>query len=155
MRTNRKTVAAGVGAAGLLGLCLYLAVPAAASNPSPSPTTSASPKAHPGDGKTHPRGRFFRGVRGVHGEVTVRRKDGFHIATWQHGQITGRSGAILTVRSADGASWTWTTDANTRIRKNGGKSTPSSLANGDQVLAFGERTGTTRTAKLIRVPNHR
>ncbi|MFD0683703.1 DUF5666 domain-containing protein [Actinomadura fibrosa] len=152
MRTNKKTLAAGFGAAGLLGLGLYVAVPAAAANPSPSPSTSA--KAQPR--KDHPRAaRAIRGLRGVHGEATVKRKDGYHLATWQRGQVTGRSGAALTVRSTDGATWTWTTDAKTRVRENGAKSTLSALANGDQVLVFGERSGTTRTAAFIREPKKR
>ncbi|WP_242910967.1 DUF5666 domain-containing protein [Actinomadura terrae] len=93
--------------------------------------------------------------RGVHGEATVRREDGFHLATWQRGAITARSGAALTVRSEDGASWTWTTDSNTTIRKDGAKSALSALNNGDQVLVFGERSGNTRTAKLVRAPKKR
>ncbi|MDL4816981.1 DUF5666 domain-containing protein [Actinomadura opuntiae] len=151
MRTNRKTLAAGVGAAGLLGLGLYLAVPAAANSPSPSPsaTTTASPKAHPGHGK---RLAPLRRVRGVHGEATVRRKDGFHLADWQRGKITGISGTALTVRSADGATWTWTTNSDTRVRKDGGKSTLSALTTGAQVFVLGERSGDTRTAKLVREP---
>jgi hypothetical protein len=151
MRTNRKTIAAGAGAAGLLGLGLYLAVPAAANSaPSPSPSaTSAAPKAHPGHGK---RLAALRRVRGVHGEATVRTKDGFRLADWQRGKITGISGTTLTVRSADGATWTWTTNGDTRVRKDGGKSTVSALASGAQVFVLGERTGDTRTAKLIREP---
>jgi hypothetical protein len=151
MRTNRKTIAAGAGAAGLLGLGLYLAVPAAANSaPSPSPSaTSAAPKAHPGHGK---RLAALRRVRGVHGEATVRTKDGFRLADWQRGKITGISGTTLTVRSADGATWTWTTNGDTRVRKDGGKSTVSALASGAQVFVLGERTGGTRTAKLVREP---
>ncbi|MGI5324896.1 DUF5666 domain-containing protein [Actinomadura nitritigenes] len=152
MRTNRKTIAAGAGAAGLLGLGLYLAVPAAAkSAPSPSPSaTTAAPKAHPGHGKK--RLAPLRRVRGVHGEATVRTKDGFRLADWQRGTITGVSGTTLTVRSADGATWTWTTNGDTRVRKDGGKSTLSALASGAQVFVLGERSGDTRTAKLVRAP---
>ncbi|QKG23433.1 DUF5666 domain-containing protein [Actinomadura verrucosospora] len=154
MRTNRKTIAAGAGAAGLLGLGLYLAVPAAANSaPSPSPSsTTAAPKEHPRHGK---RMAPLRRVRGVHGEATVRRKDGFHLADWQRGKITAISGTSFTVRSADGATWTWTTNADTRVRKDGGKSTVSALTNGAQVFVLGERSGDTRTAKLVREPKKR
>ena len=153
MRNNRKTITAGVGAAGLLGLGLYLAVPAFADDPAPSP----SPTAHAGQGhpgKGHPF-RRARALNGVHGEATVKRKDGFHLATWQRGKITSISGSGVTVRSEDGASWTWKTDDKTRVRKNGDKSSLKSLAGGDQVLVAGERSGDTRTARLIRVPQHR
>lgn len=152
MRTDRKTLVAGVGAAGVLGLGLYLAVPAFAADSSPS----ASPTAH--EGKDHPRKhhpRKARPFRGVHGEATVRRKDGFHLATWQRGKITTVSATGLTVRSADGVSWTWTTNGDTRVRKDGEKSELKALANGDQVLVAGQRAGTTRTARLVRVPKPR
>ncbi|TDD35251.1 hypothetical protein E1287_14155 [Actinomadura sp. KC06] len=167
MRTNRKTIAAGVGAAGLLGLGLYIAVPAAAADPSPSPSKSGT-KTYQGDGpqgqkwrdgkghpgKRHPH-RHVRPFRGVHGEATVRRKDGFHLATWQRGKITALSATTLTVRSDDGASWTWTANANTRVSKNGEKSALTSLAAGDQVLVAGERSGDTRNARIVRVPKPR
>ncbi|MEU5991975.1 hypothetical protein ABZ806_23655 [Spirillospora sp. NPDC047418] len=157
MRT--KTVAAGAGAAGLLGLGLYLAVPASAADPAPSP--SASPNAkhahprHPGHaGKGHPF-RRARAFRGVHGEATVQRKDGFHLVTWQRGQITSVSSSGVTVRSADGVSWTWTAGGDTRVRKDGEKAALKNLATNDKVLVTGERSGDTRTAHLIRAPKRR
>ncbi|MFA1540427.1 hypothetical protein [Actinomadura monticuli] len=156
MRTNRKTIATGAGAAGLLGLGLYLAVPAFAADPSPSapaPAASAHP-GHPGKGHGHPF-RRARASHGIHGEATVQRKDGFHIAAWQRGKITAVSSTGLTVRSADGVSWTWTAGDDVRVRKDGEKSALKNLADGDQVLVVGERSGDTRTARLIRVPKRR
>ncbi|QXJ22865.1 hypothetical protein AGRA3207_003933 [Actinomadura graeca] len=158
MQKNKKTLAAGIGAAGLLGLGLYLAVPAAADDPAPSPSASpsATGKPHPDHGMKRPwahEGRRGRGGLGIHGEATVRRKDGFGLNTWQRGKVTGLSGAALTVRSEDGASWTWTTDANTRVRKKGDQAKVSDLKNGDEVLVFGERSGDTRTAKIVRAPD--
>ncbi|MEV4003118.1 DUF5666 domain-containing protein [Actinomadura sp. NPDC049753] len=155
MGNNRKTIAAGAGAgagaAGLLGLGLYFSVPAFADDPAPSPTAHAG-QGHPG--KEHPL-RRARALRGVHGEATVKRKDGFHLATWQRGKITAVSATGVTVRSDDGVSWTWTADGKTHVRKNGGKSSLKGLTGGDQVLVAGERSGGTRTARLIRVPQHR
>jgi hypothetical protein len=155
-RMRTKTIAAGVGAAGLLGLGLYLAVPASAADPAPSPSSSPTTKhAHPGHpGKGHPF-RQARAFRGVHGEATVKRKDGFHLATWQRGQITSVSSSGVTVRSADGVSWTWTANGDTRVRKDGEKSALKDLAKTDTVLVAGERSGDTRTARLIRVPKRR
>ncbi|WP_067487862.1 hypothetical protein [Actinomadura hibisca] len=156
MRANKKTVAAGVGAASLLGLGLYLAVPAAA-NPSPAPSPSASERhdranRHPGDAKgKHKLARW--GQRGVHGEATVKAKDGkFTLRTWQRGQLTAKSGATLTVKSEDGVTWQWTTDAKTRVGKKGAKSSVAALATGDRVIVVGQRDGNTRTAKLVRAP---
>ena len=157
MRT--KTIVAGVGAAGLLGLGLFLAVPASAADPAPSPSASPTAKTahprHPGHpGKGHPFLRA-RALRGVHGEATVQRKDGFHITAWQRGQITSVSSSGVTVRSADGVSWTWTANGDTRVRKDGEKAALKDLAKDDKVVVAGERSGDTRTARLIRAPKHR
>lgn len=151
MGNNRKTIAAGAGAAGLLGLGLYFSVPAFADDPSPTPTAHAG-QGHPGKG--HPL-RRARALRGVHGEATVKGKDGFHLATWQRGKITAVSATGVTVRSEDGVSWTWTADGKTHVRKNGAKASLQGLTGGDQVLVAGERSGGTRTARLVRVPQHR
>ncbi|MBX6769392.1 MAG: hypothetical protein IRY90_19940, partial [Actinomadura rubrobrunea] len=118
---NTKTLMAGAGAAGLLGLGLFVAVPALA-DPSPDTTATVSQGKLP---DRHPGRLRWRGVaaRGVHGEATVRRArdGGFQVVTWQRGEVTGKSGAVVTVRSADGVSWQWTTDAKTRVRKDGDK----------------------------------
>ncbi|MFC4912527.1 DUF5666 domain-containing protein [Actinomadura gamaensis] len=156
MRANKKTMAAGIAAAALLGTGLYAAVPAFAANPSPSASPSSRPsepgKGHHGrDGHGH-RGRFA-GIRGVHGEATVKAKDNtFKLVDWQRGQVTGKTGTTLTVKSADGAVWTWTIDAKTRVRKDRAKSNLGAVANGDQVAVFGTRNGDTRTAVAIRDP---
>ncbi|MFG2090919.1 DUF5666 domain-containing protein [Spirillospora sp. NPDC048824] len=160
MRTRHTTAAAGVGVAGLLGLGLYLAVPAFADDPSPSASPTAEPKHprwdRPGEDRPFRRGHGLPGHRlgghGVHGEATVQRDDGFRLATWQRGEITALSSTTLTVKSADGVSWTWTTNADTRVRKDHEKAAVKDLADGDKILVAGERSGGTRTAKLIRVP---
>ncbi len=159
MRTNRKTIAAGLGAAGLLGAGLYLAVPAFAADPAPSPSASPTAKpghpGHPRMGRPFRQGRALHAFRGVHGEATLQRKDGFHVAAWQHGQVTSASATGVTVRSADGVSWTWTVNTDTRVRKGGEKADLKDLAKDDKVLVAGERSGDTRTARFIRVPPHR
>ena len=58
----------------------------------------------------------------------------------------------MTVRSADGVSWQWTTDAKTRVRKDGEKAQLSAVATGDKVIVAGRRTGDTRTAAVLRIP---
>ncbi|MGP4026176.1 DUF5666 domain-containing protein [Actinomadura sp. 3N407] len=160
MRTRHTTtLAAGVSAAGLLGLGLYLAVPAFAADPSPSASPKAEPnhprRDHPGEDRPFRRGHGLRGHlggHGVHGEATVRRDDGFRLVTWQRGEITALSSTTLTVKSADGVSWTWTANGDTRIRKDREKATIKDLADGDEIRVAGERSGDTRTARFIRVP---
>lgn len=159
MRANKKTMAAGVAAAGLLGVGMYAAVPAFAASPSPTAHPSASGKGHGGkghgpwghDGRHGHRG--FGGMRGVHGEATVKAKNNtFKLVDWQRGQVTGKTGTTVTVKSADGVSWTWTVDAKTRVMKARAKSNLGALANGDQVVVFGARSGDTRTAAAVRDP---
>jgi hypothetical protein len=95
--------------------------------------------------------RLLRG--GVHGEATVRTKKGFVQVAWQRGQLTGKSGATLTVRSLDGTVWQWQTDGNTRVRKNAQKSAVSNLATGDYVVVAGLLgPGDRHTAKAVIVP---
>lgn len=164
MRTDRKTFIAGLGTAGLLGLGLYVAVPALADSPSPSPSATAQPSERGedrpfkwGPGR-HGRGAHgpghglgMRGGRGVHGEATVRDGDGFRVATFQNGEITALSSTTLTVKSADGTSWTWTTNGDTRIRKDREDIALKDLAKNDEIRIAGERSGDTRTARVIQV----
>lgn len=177
MRTDRTTITAGLAAAGLLGLGLYVAVPAFAADPSSSPTPSAKPtdRGERGDWGERGEGRPFgwgrpgprdwpgeHGARpgarlgaplgqGVHGETTVRTRDGgFRVVTFQRGEITDVSGTALTVKSADGTAWTWTANGDTRVRRNHKDAALKDLAKGDDVRVAGERSGGTRTARLVR-----
>ncbi|GII79795.1 hypothetical protein Sru01_47770 [Sphaerisporangium rufum] len=94
-----------------------------------------------------------RGLVGVHGEATVRtRGGGFAAHAWQRGAVTAASATSVTVKSADGLSWTWTVNADTKIRKNGAKSTSAAVATGDKVFVVGRLGGETRTAQLVVVP---
>ncbi|GAA0544749.1 DUF5666 domain-containing protein [Actinomadura livida] len=163
MRTDRKSFIAGLGAAGILGLGLYVAVPAIADSPSPSPTAKPSEKGGDRPFRDGPRrvrpglhgpgehGFGRGGGRGVHGEATVRDGDGFRLVTFQRGEITALSSTTLTVKSADGTSWTWTANGDTKIREDRKDVALKDLAKNDEVRIAGERSGDTRTAKLVRV----
>jgi hypothetical protein len=115
---------------------------------------AAPEDAAPGDGRNrlrHPlRARRF--LRGVHGEATVRTKEGFRRVAWQRGQVTAASGNTLTVRSADGAAWQWVGGQNAKIRKKGEKSSLSQLAANDWVFVIGTVDGSTRTIRAAVVP---
>jgi hypothetical protein len=94
-----------------------------------------------------------RALIGVHGETTVRaRGGGFETYAWQRGEVTATSGTALTVKSADGLSWTWAVTGDSKVRKNGDKSTPSALATGDDVFVLGRPSGDTRSALGVVVP---
>ncbi|MGH3373372.1 MAG: hypothetical protein ACRDP6_01395 [Actinoallomurus sp.] len=91
---------------------------------------------------------------GVHGEATVRTKNkGFVQIAWQRGQVTGKSGSTLTVRSLDGTVWSWQTDGTTRVRKDGQKSAVANLATNDFVVIAGQAaSGNKHMAKAVVVP---
>jgi hypothetical protein len=95
----------------------------------------------------------LRRLRGIHGEATVRMKNGgFREVAFERGAIQSVSGQDVVVRSADGTTWTWTLASNTLVRDRGAKASASSLAAGDPVLVAGAESGSTRTAKVIIVP---
>ncbi|WP_371673324.1 hypothetical protein OG985_40145 [Streptomyces sp. NBC_00289] len=90
------------------------ATPAAAG----SGTSSASDR--PGD--RHGRGMWFGlGGDGVHGEATVKDRDSgeWVVRVWQWGTAEKVDGDQVTVRSEDGASWTWTVDSDTSVFRDG------------------------------------
>jgi hypothetical protein len=97
--------------------------------------------------------RRLRRRAGVHGEATVRTKKGFVQIAWQRGQLTGRSGDTLTVRSLDGTVWQWTADGRTRVRKDGQKSAVANLATNDFVVIAGTvGPGNKHDARAVIVP---
>jgi hypothetical protein len=126
-----------------------------------SQADSAAPGATARPGERHPRlarhplrARHF--LRGVHGTATVRIKDGgFADVAWQRGQVTAASGGNLTVRSADGTTWQWGTNSNTKVRRHGEKASVSQLAAGDRVFVIGTVDGSTRTTRAAVVPKAR
>ncbi len=88
----------------------------------------------------------------VHGTVVVQKKDGT-LQTLQidRGTIASISGATITI-SEPGGSQVVTTDAQTRVRKNGAKSDVSKLAVGDRVAVVSALDSGTAVAQLIIVP---
>lgn len=155
-----KKILGGVSvlAAGGIATGVYLAVPASAGaaqdtavNAVPAAATAGAAQ-HPG---RHPGrlARLRRAARGVHGQATVRTKNGFAQVSWQRGRLTGVSGSTLTVRSLDGTTWQWTANDKTRVRKDGQKSALSKLAAGDFVVVAGpDGSGGARTARIVVVP---
>jgi hypothetical protein len=106
----------------------------------------------PGQRRRIPVRRLARRA-GVHGEASVRTKKGFVQIAWQRGQVTGKSGTTLTVRSLDGTVWSWQTDGKTRVRKSGQKSAVANLATNDYVVVAGQASsGNKHTAKAVVVP---
>jgi hypothetical protein len=149
---RRGAVVAGIVLAGGLvagGTAAY----AAGTGNAPAtthPTPAKAAHKHPGK-RRHPR----LGAVGIHGEATVRnaRTGAFVVREWQRGQVTAVNGDHLTVRSADGVSWTWTVEKNATITRDGKKITESTLKSGDTVLVVGRQVGTANDAGRVFAPS--
>jgi hypothetical protein len=148
----KKLVIGGASAlaVGAVGTGIYLAGPASAGGNTEltaaseqvanqvagQPAADQKPGQKPGQKGKRPRIRRLV-QRGVHGEASVRTKKGFVQIAWQRGQLTSKSGTTLTIRSLDGTVWQWTTAKNTRVRKNGQKSSTTNLSGNDFVVIAG------------------
>jgi hypothetical protein len=90
----------------------------------------------------------------LHGEAIV--KDPSSGATviqdFQTGKVTAISSSSMTVRSADGTTWTWTLSADTRAHKGFADLSVSAIKVGDTVAVSGIRSGDTRTAQHVADP---
>ncbi|MGR6975057.1 hypothetical protein ACU639_36675 [Streptomyces cynarae] len=156
MLRKRRAVVTGVVLAGVLAVGGATAYASSASAPGASPSSAASASSAKQHHKKHnkKRGKHHRSLPGVHGQATVKnRKTGqFVVREWQRGSITGVSGATLTVKSADGVSWTWTVEKNAKIIRDGKKVAESALKTGDTVMVVGRRAGSANDALRIVAP---
>lgn len=153
-RVRAVTVAATVVALALGGTVAYAAssggpgagvVPAAAG----SPSGSAAPDGH-GHGPGF--GWFGLGGGGVHGEATVKDRDTgkWVVRIWQRGTVEKVDGDQVTVKSDDGAEWTWTVGSDAKVHREGSSGKGAgALEKGDQAFLAGTRSDNgTRTAAV-------
>lgn len=140
VRARAMIAAATVGVLTVGGTVAYAATsgtsegaaPAAAAS---SPSGSAAP-----DREGH---RFgFRG--GVHGEETVKDPDSgdWVVRIWQRGTVEKVDGDKVTVKSEDGASWTWTVGDDAKVLGDGkSESGAGAVEKGDTVYVTGRLSG--------------
>ncbi|GII59476.1 hypothetical protein Pth03_78650 [Planotetraspora thailandica] len=141
-------IVGGVAVAGRHSTDVSLSAAMMAKTPTDGPTAGKAA----GKEAVRPRLRVLARKGGVHGEATVRTKGGFAVRAWQRGDVTSASSGSITVKSADGTSWTWKIGNGTRVRKAGQKAGAATLATGDKVLVVGTRTGDTRTSAIVNAP---
>ncbi|WP_055588295.1 hypothetical protein [Peterkaempfera griseoplana] len=157
--TGRTTVAVAVAAVlALGGAAAYATTTDGPSGQTPSPTISPFAPGQPGQsvpsgpssglsGPADPGDPSGPGIGpggAVHGEVTVRdsRSGGWTVVVWQRGTVQSAPGNSVIVRSADGATWTWRTTADT--------AGPGGITQGTDVMLLGTR-GTDGTATARRI----
>jgi len=129
------------------------AVPAAATSAAPAAATSAAPATASPSGPAAPGdlpARWRRLInRGVHGEFTVRTKDGYVLADFQRGSVTAVGATSITVHSTDGFSASYAVNGGTSVRIDGGPGAVGSIKPGAKVLVVAEKTGQAVTARRI------
>jgi hypothetical protein len=98
--------------------------------------------------KTHP-GLAKRARRVVHGQFTIKTKDGFRTVVTQRGEVTAVSPTSLTVTSPDHYAHTYTLGSTTRVRKDKAKATLTELSKGDHVRVVTSPKLGTNTAAIV------
>jgi len=153
-RARAVIAASTVAVLALGGTVAYAATSGSSSTgATPSASGSASP-APSGPGQRHGGGRWFDfGGMGVHGEATVRDRDTgkWVVRVWQRGTVEKIDGDHVTVKSEDGARWTWTVGSDSTVLHDGTKgSGTGGLKKGETALLVGTRADNgTRTARRV------
>ncbi|MEU4873105.1 hypothetical protein [Streptomyces sp. NPDC021608] len=151
-RARALVAATAVAVLALGGTVAYAATSDGPGGGSPSAAPSAS--SSEGPGARHDRGGPWFGPGGdaVHGEATVKdpRSGDWVVRVWQRGTVEKADDAHLTVKSEDGASWTWTLGKDTRVRGDGASgSAAAAPKKGDTVFVVGTREGKTNSADRV------
>jgi hypothetical protein len=88
---------------------------------------------------------------GIHGQVTFKAKTGFTTFAFERGSVQSVRGSALTVRAADGTTWTWHLVKDSVVRESGRKVAASKLAVGEQVLVAGPVAGGSNNVRMVRI----
>jgi hypothetical protein len=91
----------------------------------------------------------LRLLGGMYGQYTFETKKGSRTLAFERGTILSIAGEDVTVRATNGTTWTWVLTSASIVREDGTRTSASSLASGQLVLAAGPVTGTTRDARLV------
>ncbi|MGW2829663.1 hypothetical protein [Streptomyces sp. NPDC001286] len=155
-RSGRARAVIAATTVAVLALGGTVAYAAASGGPASGATPSASGSASPSpDGPWHGHGgRWFDfGGMGVHGESTVKDQDTgkWLVRVWQRGTVEKVAGDQVTVKSEDGAQWSWSVDSGTTVLHDGTEDTGAgALKKGDTVFLVGTRSDSgTRTALRV------
>ncbi|MFG2573889.1 hypothetical protein [Streptomyces sp. NPDC048481] len=151
-RARALIAATAVAVLALGGTVAYAATADGSGGGSPSATPSASSSEGPGG--RHGRGGpwFGLGADAAHGEATVKdpRTGDWVVRVWQRGAVEKADDTRLTVKSADGLSWTWTLGKDTRVLADGAPGSGTAAPKkGDTVFVVGTRAGDTNTADRV------
>ncbi|QJS99740.1 hypothetical protein G9272_05035 [Streptomyces asoensis] len=146
---GRAVIAATtVAVLALGGTVAYAATSGDSGGGSPSASSSEGPGGRHGHGGPW----FGLGGDAAHGEATVKDPDtgDWVVRVWQRGTVAKVADDQVTVKSEDGASWTWTVGADATVSADGTSgSGADALKKGDTVHVVGSRSGDTNTADRV------
>jgi hypothetical protein len=91
----------------------------------------------------------LRRLGGLYGQYTYETKTGSDTLAFERGTITSVGSGDVTVRAANGTSWTWELVSTSVVRESGQKMAESTLATGETVFAGGPVTNGAKDARLI------
>ncbi|MBO0825777.1 MAG: hypothetical protein J2P27_18280 [Actinobacteria bacterium] len=90
-------------------------------------------------------------VGGEHGQVTFKGATGPVTDAFERGTVQSRTSSAITVRAADGTTWTWAISSSTAVRQHGSKVQASAIKTGERVLVEGRVVNGANDARLIRL----
>jgi hypothetical protein len=91
----------------------------------------------------------LRVLGGIYGQYTFQTKDGPRTLAFERGAVSSVAGNDVTVRAADGTTWTWVLTGSSVVRQDGTRTPATALASGEQLFAAGSVSNGTRDAALI------
>ena len=93
--------------------------------------------------------RHALGRRVLHGEVTVRTKDGTKTIIMARGEVTALTGDAITVKSSDGVETSFRIDGDTRFGFRNEPDPRAELKVGEDAFVAGEKAGDSAVAKRV------
>lgn len=88
----------------------------------------------------------------VHGEFTVKTKDGFEQVFLQKGAVTSVSASSIELKSPDGFTKAYPVSADTKVRKDKKKAAIGDVKTGDKALVLGSVKDGSYTLRMVVVP---
>jgi hypothetical protein len=123
-----------------------------ASDVTPSPSASSDQHGNTTAKTRAERRRRYLRRNTLHGQITVKTKDGTKTVAVQRGTVTAVSATSLSVKSSDGFTETWVLNSGTKVRADGKAGSASALRTGEELGVAGGMAGNTSTARLVVVP---
>jgi hypothetical protein len=154
-KKTKLTIASWVAAAALGAGVVGATVATAGTHQRPGARGAVAAGAQVADQTGKPphgrRGRLGRLARGVvHGEFTVKTKQGFLHVVVARGEVVAVSPTSITVKSADGVQQSFVVDASTKVRKNRAPAHMGDVHKGDKAAVVATDKGGAMKARVIR-----